>query len=185
MKEIRLHGRGGQGAVTASRILAVACVFDGKHVSGFPLFGTERRGAPVTAFVRFDDKPVRENTHIYEPDCLIIMDPNQAKSVSIFSGLKGDGTVVFTTSKLVVERPNRNVGVIGFVDAMAIGLQEIGRAIPNTCLLGCFAKTTEWITLDSILLSLKEYFKGSALQANANCVQKGFERTKIIKIDGY
>ncbi len=181
MKEIRLHGRGGQGVVTAARMLAIAFVLEGKYASAFPLFGTERRGAPVTAFVRFDDKPILQNTQVYEPDCLLILDPLQARSTAVFSGLNQGGIVVLSTAKPAVERPNPSVGTIGFVDAMAIALQEIGRPIVNTCMLGSFARTTGWITLDSILSSLKEYFDGSRLESNINCVKRGFENTHVIK----
>ncbi len=184
MKEIRFHGRGGQGVVTAARVLATACVLEGKDVSVFPLFTPERRGSPVTAFARFDDKPVRESTQIYEPDCLVILDPRQASSAATFSGLKIGGIVALSSSQPMVERLHQNVVVIGFVDAMAIALKEIGRPIVNTCMLGSFAKTTGWVALDSILLSLKEYFTGRRLEQNSKCVQKGFERTEVIRFDG-
>ncbi|MFC1980318.1 2-oxoacid:acceptor oxidoreductase family protein [Chloroflexota bacterium] len=184
MWEIRIHGRGGQGVVTAARMLAIAFVLEGKWASAFPLFGTERQGAPVAAFVRVDCKPVLQNTQVYEPDCLIILDPLQARSEATFIGLKNSGTVVLSTTKQVTERQYENVGVIGFIDGIAIALKEIGRPIANTCMLGSFAKTTNWITLDSIMASLKEYFEGSRLQGNINCVRQGFEKTDVVRFVG-
>lgn len=184
MKEIRFHGIGGQGVVTAAEMLAVACAHEEKYVSMFPVFGGERRGAPVYAFVRFDDKPIRQMSQIYEPDCLVILDQRYAKSEATYSGLKGDGIVVLNTSKPVVEKPHQSVEAIGFVDAFASALEEIGKFIPNTVMLGAFARTTGWITLDSILSSLEEYFDGARLQANRNCVLKGFEGTNVITFGG-
>ena len=178
-KEIRLHGRAGQGARMAAEILASALVLAGKHASAFPMFGAERRGAPITAFLRFDDKPVRLTTQIYEPDCLVVLDPAQLKPAT-FTGLKPKGILVLNTSKPITDRMHPNLAVLGFTDATAIALEEIGRPIVNTCMLGVFAKTTGWISLDSILPSLEEYFSGSLLENNVKAVREGFERTQVI-----
>jgi 2-oxoisovalerate ferredoxin oxidoreductase gamma subunit len=180
MREIRFHGRAGQGARMASEILAGALVQEGKHVSAFPMFGAERRGAPISAFLRFDDKPVRETTQIYQPDCVVIIDPAQIKPAN-FKGIKQGGIAVLNTSQPVVDRPHQNVELAGFADATAIALNEIGRAIVNTCMLGVFAKTTGWVTVDSILASLEQHFAGEQLKRNANSVRRGFEQTKVVK----
>lgn len=179
MKEIRFHGRAGQGARMASEILAAAFVLEGKYVSAFPMFGAERRGAPVSAFLRFDDKPVRETTQIYEPDCLVIIDPAQIKQAT-FKGIKEGGIAILNISKPTIERPHQNIELVGFADATAIALEEIGRAIVNTCMLGVFTKTTGWVMLDSILSSLEQHFTGKLLQNNANSVRRGFEKAKVI-----
>ena len=178
-KEIRLHGRAGQGARMAAEILASALVLEGKHASAFPMFGAERRGAPITAFLRFDDKPVRLTTQIYKPDCLVVLDPAQLKPAT-FNGLKPNGVLIVNTSKQLADRMHPNVAVIGFTDATAVALEHIGRPIVNTCMLGVFAKTTGWVSLDSILPSLEEHFSGSLLENNAKAVREGFERTQII-----
>jgi 2-oxoacid:acceptor oxidoreductase gamma subunit (pyruvate/2-ketoisovalerate family) len=183
MKEIRLHGRAGQGARMASEILASAFVLEGKDASAFPMFGAERRGAPITAFLRFDEKPVRLSTQIYEPDCLVVLDPAQLKP-TIFNGLKPSGILVLSTSKPITDKIHPNVGVIGFTDAMAIALEEIGRPIVNTCMLGVFAKTTGWTSLDFILPSLEAHFSGPLLEKNMSAVRRGFATTQIINFKG-
>ena len=178
-KEIRLHGRAGQGARMAAEILASALVLEGKHASAFPMFGAERRGAPITAFLRFNEKPVRLTTQIYEPDCLLVLDPAQLKPAT-FNGLKPNGVLIVNTSRPLADRMNPNVNVIGFADATAIALEHIGRPIVNTCMLGVFAKTTGWVSLDSILPSLHERFSGSLLENNVKAVHEGFRRAQVI-----
>lgn len=179
MKEIRLHGRAGQGARMAAEILASALVLEGKHASAFPMFGAERRGAPITAFLRFDNKPVRLTTQIYKPDCLVVLDPAQLRPAT-FNGLKPGGILVLNTSKPITDRIHSNVDVIGFTDAIAIALEEIGKPIVNTCMLGVFAKTTGWTSLDFILSSLEQHFSGSVLERNAKAVRRGFNTTQVI-----
>ena len=163
----------------AAEILASALVLEGKYVSAFPMFGAERRGAPITAFLRFDDKPVRLTTQIYQPDCLVVLDPAQLKPAT-FNGLKPNGMLIVNTSKPLADRMHPNVAVIGFTDATAIALEHIGRPIVNTCMLGVFAKTTGWTSLDFILPSLEEHFSGSLLEKNANAVRRGFKTTQVI-----
>jgi len=180
MKEIRFHGRGGQGARLAAEILATACVLEGGYVSAFPMFGAERRGAPVTAFLRFNERPVRRTTQIYHPDCLMILDPSQMGPAA-FEGIKPNGIVVLNTSIPILKKPHPNVEIVGFVDAVAIALEEMGRPIVNTCMLGAFARTTGWVALDSILSSLAEFFSGDLLERNRGCVRKGYEKTEIVR----
>jgi len=179
MKEIRLHGRGGQGAALSTEILVAALVADGKHASGFPMFGFERRGAPVAAFVRLDDRPIREKTQIYSPDCVVILDSFQQRSPHVFAGLKPGGIVVFNTHHLPEPRPDEKIGLVGWVDATRIALEEMGTAITNTCMLGAFAATTQWINLDSILRSLGQYFEGKLLSMNTRSVERGFHEVAI------
>lgn len=181
MKEIRWHGRGGQGAVVAARVLATAVDKEGKFVMALPKFGAERRGAPVVAFTGFDDKPIRQKTQLYHPDCLIVIDPLLIRSVDVFEGIETGGILVIDAAEALTEPYHKNLGVTGFVDATRIGLEEIGRPITNTCMLGAFSRTTGWVQPDSILASLEEYFTGSVLQKNVRCVQRGYDETKVIK----
>lgn len=181
MKEIIWHGRGGQGAVVAARVLATAFVQEGKPAMAFPKFGFERRGAPVMAFTRFDDKPIRRKTQIYYPDCLIVIDPKLMRTVGVFQGLKPEGILVLNTIEPVTQQLHPNLTIIGSVDATKIGLEEMGRPITNTAMLGAFAHTTGWIPLDSIRSSLKEYLSGNTLRQNIRCVQRGYEETKVIR----
>ncbi len=179
MKEIRLHGRGGQGAVLLAEMLVAAFVADGKHASCFPMFGFERRGAPVAAFVRVDDQPIREKTQIYSPDCVVIIDSSQLLSPPIFAGLKPRGIAVCNASQAPEPIPHQDIGLLGWVDATRIALEEMGIPITNTCMLGAFAATTQWINLDSILRSLGQHFENKLLPANRKSVKRGFYEVTI------
>ncbi|MBA7642301.1 NADH-dependent phenylglyoxylate dehydrogenase subunit gamma [subsurface metagenome] len=182
MNEIRVHGRGGQGVVMAVRILASALVLEGKYAASFPMFGSERRGAPVTAFLRIDEKHIREKTQIYEPNCLVVVDPNLIKTQDIFDGLKLSGTLVINATRVAKELYSPNVGVVGFVDATRIGLEEIGIPVTNTCMMGAFTRATGWVQLDSILQTLRDNFSGALLERNIKCVRRGFDETIVLKI---
>jgi len=184
MNEVRVHGRGGQGTVVAIRMLASALVKEGKHAAAFPMFGAERRGAPVTAFLRIDESPIREKTQIYEPNCLIVIDPHliKAHAQAIFSGLKPGSILVINASQAAKGLYPPNVSVVGFVDATRICLEEIGVPVTNTCMMGAFARTTNWLRLDSILGSLSEVFSGSLLDKNIRCAKRGFEEARVMKL---
>ena len=181
MKEIRLHGRGGQGAALAAQILATAFVAEGKHAASFPLFGFERRGAPVISFVRFSDQPIREKTQVYTPDCLIVLDPGLRTLPALFSGLKPESTLIINISKLPKDHLNENLKLGGIVNATAIALDEIGRNISNTCLMGAFASTTGWLKLDSVLSAFERYFDGKILERNIRSAERGFREVNIIE----
>ena len=181
MREIRFHGRGGQGAVLAARMLAAAFVIEGKHVASFPMYGFERRGAPVVAFTRLDDKPIREKTQIYNPDCLVVIDPGLMNLPALFSGLKPEGILILNSPRPLENRLNDNLKLAGVVNATQIAVEEIGRDIPNTCLLGAFAATTGWVNLKSILSSLGDYFSGDILQRNIRSTERGFQEVNVSK----
>ena len=183
MKEIIFHGRGGQGAVVAIQILATAFVRDGKYVGCFPSFGFERRGAPVATFCRFDNKPIRERTQIYHPDCIVVIDPLLIKSAQIFTGLKDNAMLIVNTNHPINEKLHKNLSVIGAVDATKIGLEEIGAPVTNTCMLGAFAFATGWVRLDSITSSLEEFYSGQILEKNIRCVERGFKEAVITQWD--
>jgi 2-oxoacid:acceptor oxidoreductase gamma subunit (pyruvate/2-ketoisovalerate family) len=179
MKEIRFHGRGGQGVVMGAEMLAYAFVLEGKHASSFPTFGAERRGAPVAAFLRFDRKPVRDTHQIYEPDCIVVLDPFIAKSQTVFNGLKGEGIVIMNTPRKKLENWPDTLQSLGLVDATALALEEIGRAIVNTCMLGAIARVTGWVSLDSVIKSLTMNFEGKLLQTNERLVRRAYEDVEI------
>jgi len=182
MQEIRIHGRGGQGAVIAGEMLAYAFVLEGKYASSFASFGPERRGAPISSFLRFDDKPVRDTHQIYNPDCVIILDPFEAKLPTVLEGLRGDGIVIVNTSKQSLSISYENLKKVGIVDATAIALKEIKRPISNTCLMGAFARVTGWVSLDSVISSLEMYFSGETLERNANSARRGYESVKVTNL---
>ncbi len=136
MKEIRIHGRGGQGAVTAAELLAVAAFNDGWFVQAFPSFGVERRGAPVTAFVRLDDLPIRLRSQIYSPDYVIVLDDTLLEVVDVANGIKKDGFVLINSARSPKDF-NLKTKVIT-IDATNIALNMIGKPIVNTVILGAF-----------------------------------------------
>jgi len=181
MQEVRIHGRGGQGVVIASRILTSALVKEGKWASGFPMFGVERRGAPVAAFARFNDRPIREKTQIYSPDCLIVTDPRLIDSIRgvIFDGIRPNGVLILNAPHPIQENPHKNLKTIGIVDATGIGLQEIGIPATNTCMVGAFARTTGWVHLECVIHGLGEYFDGDMLKKNIRCAERGFEEVVV------
>jgi 2-oxoacid:acceptor oxidoreductase gamma subunit (pyruvate/2-ketoisovalerate family) len=181
MKEIRIHGRGGQGAVLAARMLASAFVAEGKFVASFPMYGFERRGAPVVAFTRIDDKPIREKTQIYNPDCLVVIDPGLMKIPALFSGLKPAGVLILNSPQPIKGRPNDNLKIGGVVNATQIAVDEIGRDIPNTCLLGAFAAATGWLGLPSLLSCLEDYLGGEILQRNIRSAERGFREVEVTR----
>jgi 2-oxoacid:acceptor oxidoreductase gamma subunit (pyruvate/2-ketoisovalerate family) len=181
VKEIRIHGRGGQGAVLAARMLASAFVVEGKYVASFPMYGFERRGAPVVAFTRVDDKPIREKTQIYNPDCLIVIDPGLLTLPTLFTGLKPESAFILNSPKKLTEKPNENLKIGGVVDATGIAVQEIGRDIPNTCLISAFAAATGLLKLDSILKILPDYLSGDILQRNLKSAERGYHEVEVTK----
>jgi pyruvate ferredoxin oxidoreductase gamma subunit len=183
MKEIRLHGLGGQGAVIASDILAIAFAEEGKEVAAFPSFGAERRGSPVAAFVRFDDKPIREKCLIYTPDCLLILDASQLKLDATFAGIRPDCSVIVNVPAPLAGFSRPNIGVVGTIDATGIAKQELGRPITNTCMVGAFAGVTRWVTFESLVVGLREFFKGSLLEKNIKVAQRGFNEVAVTKVD--
>ena len=177
--EIRIHSRGGQGAVTASEMLVAAIASEGKHACAFPMFGFERRGSPVTTFLRFSDKPIREKTMIYTPDCIVVLDSSQINAPATCAGLKPQGMLVANAPPHFKIEPNENVKTLGIVDATGIALDEIGTPIVSTCMLGAFAATSRWVELESVITALREYFKGELLEKNIKSVERGFNETKV------
>jgi 2-oxoacid:acceptor oxidoreductase gamma subunit (pyruvate/2-ketoisovalerate family) len=184
MIEIRMLGRGGQGAYMSAEMLAAAFVSAGKYATAFPMFGGERRGAPVNVFVRFDDKPIRLRSQIYFPDCCIVTDPILARGPDALKGLKPGGVVVMNLPKLPDTRPHENAEVMAIVDATGIALQETGRPITNTVMLGALIHATGWVALESICETFKSYFNDKLLEGNIRCAKRGMEESKIVRFEG-
>lgn len=178
-KEIRFHGRGGQGAVLAAKMIASACAYEGKHVASFPMYGFERRGMPVIAFTRFDTEPIREKTQVYTPDCIMVIDPTLMDLPALYDGLKPGGVLIYNSAKPLEKKPSENLGKTGVINATQVALCEIGRDIPNTCLIGALAATTGWFGLDSILKGLADYFDGAMLEGNIRNAQRGFNEVEV------
>jgi 2-oxoacid:acceptor oxidoreductase gamma subunit (pyruvate/2-ketoisovalerate family) len=161
MIEIRTHGRGGQGAVVASEILADAFFREGKYVQAFPAFGVERRGAPVVSFTRVSDGEIRERCQIYEPDHLIVLDPVLLKTVNITAGLKDGGWIIINTNREIEDKELLDVYHVATVDANSIaikyGLGSRATPIVNTAILGAFAGATRLVGLDAVLDAVEEF----------------------------
>ena len=181
MNEIRLHGRGGQGIVVGAQLLASAYILEGKYASVLPSFGVERRGAAVTAFLRFDDKPIRERTAIYTPDCLIVFDPVQIHQPATFAGLKKDSILLLNTSESLKEKLHNNLRSIAMVDGTDIALEEMGVPVPNAIMAGAFAAATGLLSLDSLHICLADFFNGKVLLSNRRCLERGFNEVKSFK----
>ncbi|MBI5966900.1 MAG: 2-oxoacid:acceptor oxidoreductase family protein [Deltaproteobacteria bacterium] len=179
MIEIRIHGRGGQGAVIASEVLASAFFKEGKFVQAFPAFGVERRGAPVTAFTRVDDQPIRIRNFIYEPDHILILDPTLIESTQVDSGLKENGWIIINT-----DRPPKAFGQfskfrVATVDANRIAIEnKLGSPtapIVNTAILGAFSKITGMVSVDAVIEAVKE-FVPSNKAGNAAATKEAYDR---------
>lgn len=179
MSEVRFHGRGGQGVVTTAKILANACVRTGLYGSSFPMFGFERRGAPVTAFGRFSDAPIREKTQIYTPGILVVLDPSQKQSPAVFQGLAPGGMMLLNDNKATAGVAHENLKTLGVVNARGIAQEEIGLPIPNTAVAGAFARLSGLLDIEPVVQALGDFFSGSRLSANQHCARRGFEELKI------
>lgn len=185
MYEIRIHGRGGQGAVLAGSILADAMVREGKYVVAVPSFGFERRGAPVASFLRMDTREIRQMTNIYRPDCVLVIDPTVSRAVNVFDGIRDNGTWIQTTAKSLAELqvPDK-VATVGLCDAVAIALEIFRRPITNTLMLGAFAKTTGLVSLDALRAAVEDSdFRDAGLRQNLLALERGYEETTVHKIE--
>jgi 2-oxoacid:acceptor oxidoreductase gamma subunit (pyruvate/2-ketoisovalerate family) len=183
MIEIRMHGRGGQGAVVASEMLARAAVRDGMHASAFPFFGVERRGCPVTAFCRIDDKPIRIHAGIYEPDYVIVLDPGLMALVDVFQGLKPEGKILINTTRSREDLAIRAHNKVVIVDATGIalkhGLGSETAPIVNTAIIGAFVKMFPKISIGSLLESVREAAPVKK-EENASAAKDAYEITKEV-----
>ena len=174
MIEIRFHGRGGQGAVTAAEILAKAAFEDGKYSQAFPFFGVERRGAPVMAFTRIDDKPIRRRYQVYNPDYVLVLDEGLLNVVDVFSGIKDGGVVLLNTAGTF----SSEKAEVYTIDATGIALEKLGRPIVNTVMLGAFAGATGIVGIDSLIKIIQETFPGAIGEKNSEAAEVAYEKMK-------
>jgi pyruvate ferredoxin oxidoreductase gamma subunit len=169
MLQVRIHGRGGQGVVTAAELLAVAAFLEDRHAQAFPSFGSERTGAPVVAFCRISDRPIRTREPISEPDTLIVQDPTLVHQVDLFAGLREGGTVLINTTRDVDELglgELRSRHRLLAVPATDLAREHLGRPLPNAALLGAFAAATGAVLIESVALAIGERFHGAAAEGN-------------------
>ena len=181
MLQIRIHGRGGQGVVTAAEMLSIAAFEQGRHAQAFPSFGSERTGAPVVAFCRIDDREIRLREPILAPNVLIVQDPTLLHQVDVFQGLQPDGFVLINSKRSFhalglseIEqrfRPER----LTTVPANEIALRHLGRPLPNAVLLGGFAALSGLITLDAVAHAIRDRFTAKLADANIAAATEAFE----------
>ena len=167
----------------AADLIAMAAVINGLYGTSFPMYGAERRGAPVVSFVRLDEQLVRQKTQVYAPDCLIVLDPRQRDWPQVYEGVKPGGILVLNFRRPLEKRPHENIHLAGIIDATRIALEEIGIPAFNTCMLGAFAATTRWLDLDSIISALEKNFSGELLKRNIRSAQRGYEEVQLISWD--
>jgi len=178
MIQIRIHGRGGQGVVTAAELIAIAAFKDGKQAQAFPFFGVERTGAPVESYARIDDQPIITREQIYRPDILIIQDDSLLNNIDIARGADRKTKAVINTAKkisdLKINLPRANIYMI---DASKIAMEIIGKNIVNTVILGAFAKITGLISLKSLELAIREKFAGhdELIEKNIKAIEKAYQ----------
>jgi pyruvate ferredoxin oxidoreductase gamma subunit len=180
MFEVRIHGRGGQGVVTAAELMSIAAFLQGKHSQAFPTFGSERMGAPVTAFCRISDNPIRSREPVTKPDALIIQDATLLHHVPVFEGVQDSGYILINSSRTFEELglqdlfakldPKRCLTV----PASRLALERLGKPLPNAALLGAFAALTGRIELQFIRAAINERFPGRLGTANAEAADDAY-----------
>jgi pyruvate ferredoxin oxidoreductase gamma subunit len=179
--QIRIHGRGGQGVVTAAELLSVAAFADGQHSQAFPSFGSERTGAPVVSYCRISSEKIRLREPVLEPDALLIQDVTLLHSIDVFAGSNPQGFILINTRKsfdelgigefMATRDPKKNL----IVPASDIALKHIGRPLPNAALLGGFAAATGLVKLESILAAIEERFPAKIAASNIEAAKESFE----------
>jgi len=181
--EFRWHGRGGQGAWTASELLARTALYEGKYIQSFPEFGPERMGAPVTAFTRISTEPIRIHCAIYEPDVIAILDPTLLKTVPVASGLDKDGIIIINSAEepaKVKEALKMEMGTLWTVPATEIALRILGIPITNTAMLGAVARATSIVSLESVEKTVKERFRLDLAEKNFAVIKEAYTEAKQI-----
>lgn len=182
MIEIRFHGRGGQGAVTSAELLAHAAINEGRYAQAFPSFGPERRGAPVVAFCRISDEPIRIRANIYEPDLVVVLDYSILRIVDVTAGLKQPQGILVTDSKFPGEKVKADLNIKGklaAVDATGIAMEVLGLAITNTTMLGSLVKASNVIQKESLIEPLHERF-GRIAEKNIAAYERAYKETLVL-----
>jgi pyruvate ferredoxin oxidoreductase gamma subunit len=178
--QVRIHGRGGQGVVTAAEMLSVAAFAEGHYAQAFPSFGSERTGAPVVAFCRINEKPIRSREPVASPDAVIVQDPTLLHQVDLFSGLREEGYLLVNSSHSLSEiglgelaarfRPGRALTL----PATDIARELVGRPVPNAVLLGAFAALSGLLSIDSVAGAIRETFPGAVGERNVAAAEQAY-----------
>ena len=175
MKEIRIHARAGQGAITTATLLGAAVFAGGRYALAFPNFGAARMGAPMDAFVRINDKEIRLRSQVYTPDYVLVVDPTLMRGFNVFQGVKHGGIVIINARKEEIEPSHPKRDKVFCVPANSIAQEILGRPLGNTALLGAFAAASGEIELNHLEGAIKERFSGKTALQNCEAARKGFE----------
>lgn len=179
MFQVRIHGRGGQGVVTAAELLAQAAFIEGRHAQAFPSFGSERTGAPVVAFARIAETPIRVREPVMMPDAIIVQDETLFHAIDVLNGLSPSGAVIINTTHTLAE-----LGLSEFastkirfvtVPATQLAMEHLGKPVPNAVLLGAFAAFTNAVSLDAVTRAISERFSNKLATGNASAATAAFE----------
>ena len=181
MLEIRFHGRGGQGAVTSAELIATAAINKGKYAQAFPSFGPERRGAPVVAFCRVDDKRILARAKVYEPDVVVILDSGLLTLIDPVEGLKPDGILIINTKKSYEEIMNecRFSCRVGIVNADQIAREELGRVIVNTTMLGAVMRATGLLEVEDMREPMLDRFGPKLGEKNMKALERAYNELVV------
>ncbi|MCW4049081.1 MAG: 2-oxoacid:acceptor oxidoreductase family protein [Candidatus Bathyarchaeota archaeon] len=180
--EIRLHGMGGQGVVACGELIAIAASYEDKFCRAFPMYGSARRGAPVLAFAQIGDESEATRSMIYYPEYLLVLDPLMPETMDITQGLKHQGIIVFNTTATPDEANaifKKKLRKIGVIDATDIAVDVIKRPIPNTVMLGAFAKTTGLLKIESIFKAIDKRFPEKLAEPNKKAAQLGYDKAEV------
>ncbi|MEO1091797.1 MAG: 2-oxoacid:acceptor oxidoreductase family protein [Pseudomonadota bacterium] len=181
MFQVRLHGRGGQGVVSAAEMLSVAAFLEGHHAQAFPSFGSERTGAPVVSFCRIDDKAIRLREPILEPDALIVQDTTLFNAVHVFDGLRPSGYVLINSGKALSELDVGNAlralpdGHVRLIPATELAMRHVGRPVPNAALIGAFAAVSGLLHMESVESAIREKFGGAIGDGNVAAARAAYD----------
>jgi 2-oxoacid:acceptor oxidoreductase gamma subunit (pyruvate/2-ketoisovalerate family) len=181
LKEFRWHGRGGQGAWTASELLARAAIMEGKYIQSFPEFGPERMGAPVKAYTRISDEPIRLHCAVYNPTLAAVMDPTILSTVLVTKGLGKEGILIVNTPKdpkKIKEELKMTEGTVWTVSATDLAMGILGRPITNTAMLGAVARATDVVKMESIEKAVKDRFPGPLAEKNIGVIKEAYKEAK-------
>jgi pyruvate ferredoxin oxidoreductase gamma subunit len=181
LKEFRWHGRGGQGAWTASELLARAAIHEGKYIQSFPEFGPERMGAPVKAYTRISDEPIRLHCAVYNPGLAIVMDPTLLATVPVAEGLGEKGILIVNSPKepaTLKAELKMTKGIVWTVSATEIAMRILGRLITNTAMLGAVTRATEVVKMESIENAVKARFPGPLAEKNIGVIKEAYKEAK-------
>jgi 2-oxoacid:acceptor oxidoreductase gamma subunit (pyruvate/2-ketoisovalerate family) len=180
--EFRWHGRGGQGAWTASELLARTAIYEGKFIQSFPEFGPERMGAPVTAFTRISTEPIRIHCAVYDPDVVVVLDSTLLKSVPVTAGIDSEDDLIIINSNDAPAKVRNDLkvkmGKVWTIPATELALKTLGSPITNTAMLGAVARATAVVTMAGIEKTVKERFRADLADKNLAAIRRAYEEVK-------